>query len=64
MANHFLVEIHQYLNAKIADSNHNKLEAQQRGESDTVLYYNGKQRELLRLKDYVSQSFNLITQNY
>ncbi len=64
MANQFLVEIHQYLQTKIIDSRRNKLEAEQRGESDVVHYYEGTLRELLELRDYVSQSFDLATQKY
>jgi len=64
MANQFLVEIHQYLKEKVAESNKQKKEAEEQYTIDQASFHEGYLKELQLLKEFVSKNYNLTTCKY
>lgn len=64
MANQFLVDIHQYIRGQIDQSREARQQAVLVKDERRVVFYDGKLDELMRLRDYLSEAFNLHTQQY
>ena len=64
MANQFLVEIHRYLSRQIDTADRARQEARSLGDSARQAFYAGKIDELHKLRAYISEKFDLLTQKY
>ena len=64
MANEYLVEIHNYISRKIAQSQSRKDDAQTNTEMESERYYEGQLAEWHHLRRYLSERVNLKTQKY
>ena len=64
MANQYLIEIHNYINTKIADAQVAKKATAQREDSAQISYLNGQLDELDALRRFLKDHFDLPTQSY
>jgi hypothetical protein len=64
MANEYLVGIHNFLSEKIKASELSVKSAVDKGDVAAQQYYNGKLFELVQIRTYMSENFNLETQAY
>lgn len=64
MANQFLVEIHDHISHLIDSGAKEAKEAQARGDNARAVFMNGKIDELKKIRLYLSDQFDLVTQKY
>lgn len=64
MSNQFLVEIHEYITGCVGDIIREKTEAQTRGDKQRYAFLEGKATELIAVRKFSTQNFDLITQKY
>jgi hypothetical protein len=64
MANQFLVEIHRYLSRQIDTADRARHEAGSLGDGARQAFYTGKIDELNKLRAFISERFDLLTQKY
>ncbi|MFH0725996.1 MAG: hypothetical protein V2B19_06550 [Pseudomonadota bacterium] len=64
MANAYLVIIHNFLSEQIKESEKGIKSAESEGDRVTERYYSGNLRELLQIRRFLSENFNLATQVY
>lgn len=64
MPHAFSVEIHCYLSEKIKLVREGKEAAIQKGDIDVERYFDGKLLELVNLRHYLTENFDLKTQKY
>lgn len=64
MANEYLVGIHNFLSKKIKESEYSVKSAVDKGDVAAQQYYSGKLFELIQIRAYMSENFNLETQVY
>jgi hypothetical protein len=64
MANAFLVSIHNHLSRQIEQSRKAFDQARLDRNESNLSFYEGKLDELMKLRAYLSNSFNLNTQQY
>lgn len=64
MANEFLVDIHNHLSRQIEQSRTACEQARSERDENRFAFYDGKLDELMKLRSFLSQTFNLNTQRY
>lgn len=64
MANEYLVEIHNYISAKMAAAEKNKKIAEQQKDLNSKQYWEGQLRELAAIRQYLVEKIDLKTQRY
>lgn len=64
MANEYLVNIHNFLSKKIKESERALLSAVDKRDLAAQQYHSGRLYELTRIRNYMSENFNLETQIY
>jgi hypothetical protein len=64
MTNEYLVEIHEYINARIASAENNKKAAVINNDLKSKQFYEGQLREWLKMRGYLANKVDLKTQKY
>lgn len=64
MSNQYLVEIHNYLTNQLEKTKLEREDAQARGDHSRSDYLDGMAAEMLYIRKYLSNQFDLITQKY
>jgi hypothetical protein len=64
MANAYLVIIHNFLSEQIKESEKRIKAAENKGDRVTERYYSGNLYELLHIRRFLSENYNLATQVY
>ena len=64
MSNQFLVKLHDHITQQIDEVNHQKSQAQSRGDELRSSFLKGKSSELKAIRKFLSKNFDLITQKY
>ena len=64
MPNAYLAACHRYITREMKQAEVHKQKAESRGDTHQVAFYAGQVDELLALRGYLSEHFNLTTQRY
>ena len=64
MANEYSVEIHNYISAKIAEIEKEKIIAENHNDPAAVSYCSGQLQELTIIRQYLNEKIDLKTQKY
>lgn len=64
MANQYLIEIHNYINTKIADAQEARKGTAKNGDPARLSYLDGQIDELEALRGFLKAHFDLPTQSY
>ena len=64
MSNQFLVKLHNHITFQIENTDREKIQAQSREDNLHSAFLEGKSSELKKIRTFLSQNFDLITQKY
>ena len=64
MTNEYLVEIHEYINARIVSAENKKKTANANNDPESRRFYEGQLQEWLKMRGYLANKVDLKTQKY
>ena len=64
MPNDYLIDCHQYITRELAQAEATKRQAEVRGDAQQAAFHSGRMEELSGLRTFLSEHFNLTTQQY
>lgn len=64
MPNDYLVDIHEFISTRIKDVNLEKASAEKLGDAAGMKFYAGQLQELVDIREFMSENYNLYNHNY